>query len=221
MPSRNVMDRLKAGELLLMDGGTGSEIQRRGAEVLIGASAEIGLQAWSATANIDFAHVVQQVHQDYIRCGADVIISNNFWTGPSRLEPIGLADRWEEYSRAAARNAVRARDAMDSEVYIAGGIAAPTKQGGDGNGDRSDVQIMGKKRTRRSSPTTRSCLPKRAWTCSSPSTSATWKTASPPWTRARRRACPSGWACVTSPGKAKCSTARAWKTLAARSKGIP
>ncbi len=142
MPSRNVTDRLKAGELLLMDGGTGSEIQRRGAEVLIGASVEVGLQAWSATANIDFADVVQQVHQDYIRCGADVIISNNFWTGPSRLEPIGLADRWEEYSRAAARNAVKARDAMDSEVYVAGGIAAPTKQfrGGEGG---SDVQIMG------------------------------------------------------------------------------
>jgi hypothetical protein len=29
MLSRNVMDRLGAGELLLMDGGTGSEIQRR------------------------------------------------------------------------------------------------------------------------------------------------------------------------------------------------
>ena len=112
MPTVNISDRIAAGETLLMDGGTGSEIQRRGAEVLIGATPEIGLQAWSATANIDFADVVQQVHQDYIRCGADVIISNNFWTGPSRLEPIGLADRWEEYSRAAARNAVKARDAI-------------------------------------------------------------------------------------------------------------
>ena len=143
MPSKDVMDKLRAGDVLLMDGGTGSEIQRRGAEVLIGASAEEGLQAWSATANIDFAHVVQQVHQDYIRCGADVIISNNFWTGPSRLEPIGLADRWEEYSRAAARNAVKARDAMDAEVYVAGGIAAPTKQAGSSGEERSDVQIMG------------------------------------------------------------------------------
>ena len=143
MPSRNVMDRLRSGDLLLMDGGTGSEIQRRGAEVLIGASPEKGLQAWSATANVDFAHVVQQVHQDYIRCGADVIISNNFWTGPSRLEPIGLADRWEEFSRAAARNALKARDAMDPEAYVAGGIAAPTKQVRSGVEEGSDVQIMG------------------------------------------------------------------------------
>ncbi len=142
MPSRNVMDRLKAGEVLLMDGGTGSEIQRRGAEVLIGATSETGLQAWSATANIDFAHVVQQVHQDYIRCGADVIISNNFWTGPSRLEPIGLADRWEEYSRAAASNAVKAREAMGSEVYVAGGIAAPTMQSQSADRMRPDVRIM-------------------------------------------------------------------------------
>ena len=143
MPPKNVMDRLRAGETLLMDGGTGSEIQRRGAEVLIGASPEVGLQAWSATANVDFADVVQQVHQDYLRCGADILISNNFWTGPSRLEPIGLAGRWEEYSRAAARNAMKARDAMNPDAYVAGGIAAPTKQGGYDAANRSDIQIMG------------------------------------------------------------------------------
>ena len=143
MPSRNVMDRLNAGELLLMDGGTGSEIQRRGAEVLIGATAEMGLQAWSATANIDFADVVQQVHQDYLRCGADILISNNFWTTPSRMGPIGLADKWEEYARAAARNAVKARDAMNPEAYVAGGIAAPTKQARGRSDNKPDVEIMG------------------------------------------------------------------------------
>ena len=143
MPNRNVTDRLNSGEVLLMDGGTGSEIQRRGAEVLTGASPDIGLMAWSATANVDFADVVQQVHQDYIRCGASVIISNNFWTTPSRLGMVGLADRWEEYSRAAARNAVRARDAMDPEAYVAGGIAAPSLQGRLDDTNRSDVQLIG------------------------------------------------------------------------------
>lgn len=47
-------------------------------------------RSWSATANIEFADVVRQVHQDYLRVGADIITSNNFWTAPTRLERCGL-----------------------------------------------------------------------------------------------------------------------------------
>ena len=126
MPSKKITDRLAAGETLLLDGGTGSELQRRGADVLKGATDR--LKAWSATANLEFADVVQQVHQDYLRVGADVIISNNFWTIPSRLADIGLAERWEEYATAGGRNALAARDAGNPEAYVAGGIAPPTLQ---------------------------------------------------------------------------------------------
>ena len=104
MASRKITDRLAAGETLLLDGGTGSELQRRGVDV------------------------VRQVHQDYLRVGADVITSNNFWTIPSRLRVIGLADRWEEYARAAGQNALTARDAGNQEAYVAGGIAPPSLQ---------------------------------------------------------------------------------------------
>ena len=64
---RNIVDRLKDGDVLLMDGGTGSELQRRGVNVLRGATDR--LKAWSATANVDNAEVVQQVHRDYLRGG--------------------------------------------------------------------------------------------------------------------------------------------------------
>jgi len=40
MPTRNVLDRLVAGERLLLDGGTGAELQRRGVSVDEGASTE-------------------------------------------------------------------------------------------------------------------------------------------------------------------------------------
>ena len=124
MPPRKIMDRLAAGETLLLDGGTGSELQRRGVDVLKGATER--LEAWSATANIEFADVVRQVHQDYLRVGADILTSNNFWTVPSRLETIGLRDKWRDYARAAGENALRARRAGNPEAYVAGGIAAPT-----------------------------------------------------------------------------------------------
>ena len=137
---RNIVDRLKAGEALLMDGGTGSELQRRGVDVLKGATDR--LKAWSATSNIEDADVVQQVHQDYLRVGADIIISNNFWTTPSAMERIGLRDRWKDYAGAAADNAVKARDAGNPEAYVAGGMAAPTLHARS-ESDASDVEQMG------------------------------------------------------------------------------
>ena len=128
MTTHTIVERLSNGEMLLLDGGTGSELQRRGADVL--KEAEDRLKAWSATANIEYADVVQQVHADYLRVGADIIISNNFWTTPTRLERIGENENWRKYATAAIRNAVQARDAMNTGAYVAGGIAAPSLQGG-------------------------------------------------------------------------------------------
>ena len=142
MSAKNISERLNAGEHLLLDGGTGSELQRRGVEVLQGVTAESGLEAWSALANIEAADVVQQVHQDYLRVGADIIISNNFWTSPTRLQGVGLANQWQDYARAAAENAFKARAAGNPGAYIAGGMAAPNLQRKAGS-EESDVVIMG------------------------------------------------------------------------------
>ena len=147
MPTRSVTERLRAGDILLMDGGTGSELQRRGVEVLLGSRGD-KLGPWSATANLDAPDVVQQVHQDYLRVGADVIISNNFRTTKTRLAPVGLGDRWQEYARAGGQLADRARKAINPAAYVAGGMAAP------GLGmlhDRpgTDVELMGDAEYRR------------------------------------------------------------------------
>ena len=143
MTRASITDRLASGEKFLMDGGTGSEVQRRGADVLIGATADTELLAWSATANIDYADVVQQVHQDYLRCGADVLISNNFWTTRGRLDMIGLGDRWQEYAEAAAHNAIVARDAMNEDAYVAGGMAPPIPKPRAARG-KSDCEVLGR-----------------------------------------------------------------------------
>ena len=143
MTTHSIVDRLRSGETLLLDGGTGSELQRRGADVL--KDADDHVKAWSATANIEYADVVQQVHSDYLRVGADIIISNNFWTSPTRLERIGERDDWRKYATAAIRNAVHSRDAMRPEAYVAGGIAAPGLQKDPPTGQKpvSDTQQLG------------------------------------------------------------------------------
>ncbi|MCH8206264.1 MAG: homocysteine S-methyltransferase family protein [Chloroflexi bacterium] len=124
MPSRGILDRLNAGETLLMDGATGSELQRRGVDVSKGAT-KGNLGVWSATANLDAPGTVRAVHEDYLRLGADILISNSFWTNRPKLAMIGEDERWEEYTRAAGDLAVNARDAVNSEAYVAGGIAPP------------------------------------------------------------------------------------------------
>ena len=142
-----IAERLQAGERLVLDGGTGSELQRRGVDVL--EQVEVSLKAWSATANLTSADVVQQVHQDYLRVGADIITSNNFWTSPARLASVGVSDRWREYATAAAETALRARDAVAPErpyggPYVAGGIAAPALQDRERGDLASDVRRLGR-----------------------------------------------------------------------------
>ena len=136
-----ITERLRAGDRLLLDGGTGSELQRRGVDVLLGSTGR--LKAWSATANLAAGDVVRQVHQDYLRVGADIIISNNFWTSPSRLATLDARDDWRNYAEAAARNALAAREAGNRQAYVAGGIAPPALQDRDSGNLASDVARMG------------------------------------------------------------------------------
>ena len=136
-----ITERLRAGDRLLLDGGTGSELQRRGVDVLLGSTGR--LKAWSATANLAAGDVVRQVHQDYLRVGADIITSNNFWTSPSRLATLDAGEDWRTYADAAARNALGAREAGNKRAYVAGGIAPPALQDRDTGDLASDVARMG------------------------------------------------------------------------------
>ncbi len=138
MPTRSILDRLSEGEVLLMDGGTGTELQRRGVNVDKGTSTtgrpfttskgvttQETLGVWSAAANVDAPDVVRNIHEDYLRLGADIIISNNFYTSRAIMAIIGAEDRWEEYTRLGGELAVQARDEVNAEAYVAGGFAPP------------------------------------------------------------------------------------------------
>ncbi len=124
MTRPDIRERLANGDVLILDGATGSELQLRG--VYVSKGAKLGkLGPWSATANIDAPEVVRAVHEDYLNIGADILTSNNFWTSAARLDIAGLGDQWERYTRAAAEIAVSTRDAVNPDAYVAGGIAPP------------------------------------------------------------------------------------------------
>jgi homocysteine S-methyltransferase len=124
MTRPDIRDRLASGAPLVLDGATGSELQRRGVWVSHGATAE-KLGAWSATAMRDAPGIVRQVHEDYFKVGADIVTTNSFWTNSVKLGPLGLGDKAAEYTRRSGEIAVEARDRLRPHAYVAGGMAPP------------------------------------------------------------------------------------------------
>ncbi len=109
-------DRLARGDIIIIDGATGTELEARGVPM--------NKVAWSGAAIFDHGDVLRQIHEDYIRAGADVIITNTFSTARHMLEPAGYGDRVVEANRRAVAIAKEARDrAADRPVAIAGSIS--------------------------------------------------------------------------------------------------
>ena len=132
MGTNSIVDRLAGGDKLLLDGGTGSELQRRGVDVSR-RTPDGAIGAWSATANVDAPDAVRAVHEDYLRVGADIITTNSFWTNRTRLARLGQADRMEEYTRVSVELAREAVDDSGSDAFVAGSRAPPAGRRSVGN----------------------------------------------------------------------------------------
>jgi S-methylmethionine-dependent homocysteine/selenocysteine methylase len=117
MSADQLAQRLANGDVILLDGATGTELERRGVPM--------DGQAWSATATLTHPDVVRSVHEDYIRAGADVIITNTFATARCHLEAAGLGEGVAEVNQRAVELAREARDraAGGRDVWVAGSLS--------------------------------------------------------------------------------------------------
>ena len=108
--------QLAEREVILIDGGTGTELEKRGVPM--------DHAAWSATAVLTHPQVVREVHEDYIRAGARIIITNTYSTARHVLEPAGLSEQVLEINQMAVKLARQARrNVADKTVYIGGSIS--------------------------------------------------------------------------------------------------
>ncbi len=108
--------RFEDGAVVLMDGGTGTELEKRGVPM--------DNAAWCATALATHPDVVREVHEDYIRAGAEVVITNTFPAAKHVLQEAGAGERFRELNARAAELAREAREnAAEDPVYIAGSIS--------------------------------------------------------------------------------------------------
>jgi methionine synthase I (cobalamin-dependent) len=120
MSYTDVKRRLDAGEVVVIDGATGTELQRRGAQM--------DPSAWCGPASLNNSELLTQVHLDYIKAGADVITANTFASSRLMLTPAGFADQVEEINRVAVEAALRARDLASTtlpgrKIAVAGSLS--------------------------------------------------------------------------------------------------
>jgi methionine synthase I (cobalamin-dependent) len=108
------LSRLKAGDVLLADGATGTMLQSMG--LAPGEAPE----AWL----FDKPDKILALHRGYVEAGSDLILSCSFGGTRYRLEGHGLADRVVEVNRRAAE---LARELAGDDVLVAGDMG-PTGQ---------------------------------------------------------------------------------------------
>lgn len=111
-----IKGRLMDGGIVLLDGGTGTELERRGVPM--------NPNAWCGPATLENVDVLTGIHRDYLASGADVVTANTYASSRLMLEPAGFGDRVEEINRRAIEAAHEARDASGrDDILVAGSLS--------------------------------------------------------------------------------------------------
>ncbi len=113
----DLQNRLTSGAPLLLDGATGTELNRRGVDTT--------LPLWSARALITAPRVLTEIHADYARAGADILTADTFRTNRRTLDRAGLASEAQTLTARAIAlaRAGAERGAPGRQIWVAGSLA--------------------------------------------------------------------------------------------------
>jgi homocysteine S-methyltransferase len=107
--------QLQQDNIFLLDGATGSELDRAGVDV--------GMPLWSANAILEAPEILKQVHISYLEAGAQSIITNTFRTHERTLAKAGMGNRAEELTAKAVAIARSARDEVNTDALVFGSVS--------------------------------------------------------------------------------------------------
>lgn len=102
------------GSTVILDGGMGRELQRRGAP--------FRQPEWSALALTDAPEAVVAVHAAYIQSGAQVITSNSYAVVPFHIGEERFAREGQALAATAGQLARQAADAAGGRALVAGSL---------------------------------------------------------------------------------------------------
>ena len=116
----------------ILDGGMGQELLARGMKS--------NSTLWSANAILDenYHQLVLDTHIDFIKAGAEIIVTTTFATRQKRLKENNLLDKFEYLNKKAGEIAQAAKQKFPN-IYIAGGI--PPQNLTYEADDRDEVEI--------------------------------------------------------------------------------
>ncbi len=98
----------------ILDGGMGRELERRGAP--------FKQPEWSALALMEAPEIVKEVHKDYIRNGAGVILTNSYALVPFHIGEELFKNRGLELAASSGQIACEAVQESQSNTRIAGSL---------------------------------------------------------------------------------------------------
>ena len=109
MGNKNLLKRLKNGEILVFDGATGTYLQNNGLEP--GACPEL--------MNKEYPEVVKNMASMYFDSGSDIVLTNSFGGNKFRLKHYGLENKVGEFNELASS---LAKSVAPNGWYIAGSV---------------------------------------------------------------------------------------------------
>ena len=114
---KQLKSRIDDSEVIVLDGAIGTELQAMGVPM--------DPASWCGPGNYTHPATVRQMHERYIKAGADIITTNTFNTLRPALEASGYNDLVREINVRSVDAALEAREraAGDRAVYIAGSIS--------------------------------------------------------------------------------------------------
>lgn len=129
-----LMREIAEGGSIIIDAGTGSELQRRNVPMLS--------QAWCALGTETHPETLLELHKDYINAGARIITANTFSSTRDILELVGLQDKFAELNKRSVEIACEARAQQDAEndVLVAGSITHIIPAGGNTHSPKNNPQ---------------------------------------------------------------------------------
>ena len=111
-----IQDKLNNGKIVILDGANGSELEKRGAKM--------DRAGWCGPASITHPKILEDIHKDYIKAGAEVITTNTFSSARHVLEYSTFKNQTVAINEKAMECAISARNHFpDKKVAIAGSIS--------------------------------------------------------------------------------------------------
>ncbi len=107
--SDRLRELLGDGRVHVLDGAMGTMLYAKG----------VFVNVCYDELNLTHPTLVKEVHEAYVRAGAEIVETNTFGANPVKLSSFGLADETEEINKAAAR---LANDAANGRTAVIGAM---------------------------------------------------------------------------------------------------